>query len=345
MTRRVLGIAGSAALAVVAVVVLLPRVTQSPWAAIGGAWRSLTWWQVALLCLLWGSGLLVHSTMLMAVLPGLTRRRAMTLNLTGSAMANVVPLGGGAGIGLNYLMVRVWGFSPGQFSLFTLLSNLLHLLCKAVLPVVAVVLLLASATPIGHRVLVVAVGTSTLLAAMVTTCGVLFSSDRGARVAGATVARIGRWTRTRRDVTRVEQQLRELRRNARSILQTGWQRMTISLLGYYALGATLMWACFHALGSSLGVAAVLVLFAFERALTALPITPGGSGVVEIATTALATTLAGPHDSAVLAAGVLLYRAFAFGLEIPIGGVWLVGWLVARRFGHGAASRGRIAQVT
>src|SRR3954453_10512 len=192
MTRRILGIALPSLLAVVAIVALLPRVSHSPWAAIEDVIEGLTVVQVSVLCVLWGAGLLVHSTLLMTAMPGLSRRRAMTLNLTGSAMANVVPLGGGAGIGLNYVMARGWGFSSGQFSLFTLLSNLSHLLCKAVLPVMAVGLLLASQTPVGHRVFVAGVSTSAFLVLVVVLSGVIVSSDRGARVAGAVVARVGR---------------------------------------------------------------------------------------------------------------------------------------------------------
>ena len=45
---------------------------------------------------------------------------------------------------------------------------------------------------------------------------------------------------------------------------------------------------------------------------------------------LAIAFAGPQEAAVLAAGILLYRAFTFGMEIPVGGLWLVGWLFVQR---------------
>jgi hypothetical protein len=32
----------------------------------------------------------------------------------------------------------------------------------------------------------------------------------------------------------------------------------------------------------------------------------------------------------MTAGVLLYRGFTYALEIPVGGVWLGGWLLMRR---------------
>ena len=49
------------------------------------------------LVVLWVAGLVAHTMTLTAALPGLTHRRALLLSLTGSAVANVLPLGGAAG--------------------------------------------------------------------------------------------------------------------------------------------------------------------------------------------------------------------------------------------------------
>ena len=60
------------------------------------------------------------------------------------------------------------------------------------------------------------------------------------------------------------------------------------------------------------------------------ITPGAVGFVEAGTAAALIALGG--HSAAVAAGVLLYRAFTFAVEIPVGGTWLLGWLIGRRSG-------------
>ena len=333
MSRRLIRSAAFAAISAVAIVALVPRLTHSPWRAISAAWGVLTWWNLALLSLLWIAGLLAHSTVLMGALPGLTRRRAMTLNLTGSAVSNVLPLGGGLGVGLNYVMARRWGFSPGQFSLFTVLSNVWTVLAKAALPCLAVGLLVARDVPIDQGILVWAVVGSILIAAATGITLVIASSDRGARFAGRAVRLVPPRGRSRRDGAHVEEWLIALRHNGAVIVRRSWRRMTLGIVTYYAFGALLMWASLHVVGGTLGPVAVLALFAFERALTTLPITPGGAGVTEVATTALAIAFNGPHDQAVVAAGVLLYRAFTFGLEIPVGGVWLLGWLLVQRSGR------------
>ena len=286
------------------------------------------WWNLALLSLLWVAGLVAHSTVLMGAMPGLTRRRAMTLNLTGSAVSNVLPLGGGLGVGLNYVMARRWGFSPGQFSLFTVLSNVWTVLAKAALPCRVAARRPRRADrpthPGGrdhrqHR-----------------PCHRDSARDRGGFQRPGCPSR---WTGARRAATAGPVASRRCARRSaidRPAPQRRRHRAT-QLAAHDARHDHLLRACCaaalglpHVLGSTLGPVAVLALFAFERALTALPITPGGSGVAEVATTALAIAFNGPHDKAVVAAGVLLYRAFTFGLEIPVGGVWLLGWLLVQR---------------
>ena len=98
---------------------------------------------VVVLAAVWALGLWVHSFVLTASLPGLGHRRALTLNLTGSAVANVVPLGGAFGVALNWAMVRSWRFRPLAFTRFTLVSNIWDVLAKLLLPVVALLALLA----------------------------------------------------------------------------------------------------------------------------------------------------------------------------------------------------------
>lgn len=318
------------ALATLAVAFVLPRVTGAPWGAITASWVELTWWQVALLVMLWFAGLVAHSTVLMGAMPGLTRRRALTLNLTGSAVSNVLPLGGGVGIGVNYVMARTWGFSPGQFSVFTMLSNVWIVLAKVALPCLAVALLVARDVTIDPRILLGAIIGSGVLALATAVAVAAVSSDRGARVAGRAASLGAALSRSRHDGANVEAQLIALRRRGAAVLRASWRRMTLGMVTYYALVALLLWACLHVVGSALGAVSVLAIFAFERALTTLPITPGGAGVAEVATTALALALNGPHDRGAVAAGVLLYRGFTFGLEIPVGGAWLLAWLLVQR---------------
>jgi uncharacterized membrane protein YbhN (UPF0104 family) len=310
-------------------VALLPRVAGSSWLAISSALRQVTWWQVTGVVLLWVTSLVVHTLMLSAALPGLSHRRALTLNLTGSAVGNVVPLGGGMGVGLNFFMVRQWGFTAGQFSLYTGLTNVLHVLVKGLLPVVGVALLLLGDATVGRQLALVAVTTSVVLLGLVGITALALGCEAVPRRLGPTADRLVRLAHRGRDGTSVATRLSRARTALLVILRAGWPRLTIGLVGYYGLGALLMWACLRMPGAHVGLATATALFALERALTTLPLTPGGVGVVELVTTTVAATLVSPADVAPLAAGILLYRGLVFGLEIPVGMVWLAGWLLMR----------------
>src|SRR5436190_2824852 len=114
----------SLAITAVLFVAVLPLVSAAPWSAVAAVLGSLTFREILGLTALWFAGLYAHSFVLTAAMPRLTHRRALTLSLTGSAVSNVVPLGGALGIGLNYRMSRTWGFSASSFALYTFVTNL-----------------------------------------------------------------------------------------------------------------------------------------------------------------------------------------------------------------------------
>ena len=64
------------------------------------------------------------------------------------------------------------------------------------------------------------------------------------------------------------------------------------------------------------VAEALAVFAFARLLTAIPFTPGGLGVIELALITGLSAAGGPR--ALVAAAVLIFRALTYVLPIPIG---------------------------
>ena len=87
-----------------------------------------------------------------------------------------------------------------------------------------------------------------------------------------------------------------------------------------------MRVCLRDVGVSnaeVGWAEVLAVFAFARLATAIPITPGGAGVVEAV---LITGLsAAGGDKAEVVAAVLVYRALTWGLPVLVGVGCLLWW--------------------
>ena len=122
--------------------------------------------------------------------------------------------------------------------------------------------------------------------------------------------------------------LADSRRELVLAVRGGWQPMSLGVLLYLLLQATLLGACLAAVGAGAGIAAVAVAFAIERLISLAPVTPGAAGVAELGTVAALHFFG--IDLVAAAAGVLLYRGFTFALEIPVGGTWLLGWLFRHR---------------
>jgi uncharacterized membrane protein YbhN (UPF0104 family) len=268
---------------------------------------------LAILTTVWIAGLWTHSFVLAASLPGLTKRRGLTMNLTGSAVANVLPLGGAAGTALNFVMVRRWGFSSSAFGGFLAVTTLLNVASK-----LGVVLLALVLVPILHSGSAFGPGSLLLLPVpLAVIAGIWILADERAAVAiGSALDRVLRRTRLR-------EQLPDLRRSVLGLIATGWRTMSLGTVAYLALQLALLWLSFHVLDLSLGLPVLFTGLAVERLLTMVPITPGSAGVVEVGTTAALVALGG--NPAGVAAGLLLFRGFTYLMEIPVGGVLLAGW--------------------
>ena len=312
----------------------LPHLVGTTSSDVVTALRLVTKPDAAALIVLWALGLWAYSFVLTGSLAGLSRRRALTLNLTGSAVSNVLPFGGAAGMSLNYLMIRRWGFGTQEFSAFTLVTNLWGILLKLALPAIALAALFATGGTVGHTMRWTALGAAIALAVVVVGL-IAFLARRGiaervARRSAPVVVRCARLLRRTVTADAVEVALLEFRDRVVMVIGRRWAQLSLSTLAYGLLQAVLLWGCLRAVGGPLGVTVVLAAFAVDRIASMVVLTPGGTGFAEAGAAAALVALGGAP--AAMAAGVLLYRGFVFALEIPVGGAWLFGWLWANRRG-------------
>jgi uncharacterized membrane protein YbhN (UPF0104 family) len=310
----------------------LPHLVGTTMKDVVTALKLVTKPDAAVLVLLWALGLWVYSYVLTGSLAGLSRRRAMTLNLTGSAVSNVLPFGGAAGMSLNFVMLRSWGFGAQEFSAFTLVTNLWGILLKLALPMVALAALFATGGKVGDNIRWTTLGAAIALALTVLLLVGFLSrrsvAERVAKPLGPVAARLSRIVRKPVAADVVEAALLEFRDRVVTVIGRRWALLSVGTLGYAVLQALLLWACLRAVGGPLGVTVVLAAFAVDRIMSMVVLTPGGTGFAEAGTAAALVALGGAP--AAMAAGVLLYRGFIFALEIPVGGAWLFGWLWTHR---------------
>jgi putative heme transporter len=123
------------------------------------------------------------------------------------------------------------------------------------------------------------------------------------------------------------------RADSARLVKDGWGRMLGGKLGYAALQAVLLWACLRVVGGPVAPLVVASAFVVERVLSMVVVTPGATGVVEVGMAAALGALGA--EPAAAAAGVLLYRGLVVGMEVPVGGLALLGWWVGSRRGASA----------
>ena len=304
----------------------LPRAVGASWSQIGEAVTAVQPWQLGLLAALWLLGLAVHTLALSAAMPGLSHRRSFLLNITGSFVSNLLPLGGAAGTVANYSMARSWGFGPVAFARWALVTNIWDTLVKLALPVVAITWL--STTTLHNSALETAALVSVIgLVLMVIGVAALLLSDRVARALARVVARAARVVRRPSDSVAWQHRAVEMRCDTADLVSSGWWRLTVGKLAYAALQALLLWTCLEVVGLHVDPAVVFAAFAVQNVLTLLVITSGASGFVEVGMAGVLVALGAPAAGA--AAAILLYRGFVFLMEIPVGGALMAAWLARR----------------
>lgn len=312
-------------LAVALLALALPAVSGVSLTAVEAVVTSLPVRMLALLVVLWIGGLALHTVTLTAALPRLTHRRALTLSLTGSAVANVLPLGGAAGVALNYRMVRGWGFSRQQFATYTIVTNVWDVLAKLVLVLVALPVLAMTSSVVQGQWFQAVVTLSVVVALVLATTVVALASP----VAAARLGRLGDAVARRfRRSTDLEGAMVDVQAGVGRVVRSSWLRLSLGMALYLGSLGLLLGACLWLTGAGVSPVVVLAALAVERMLTLAGLTPGGAGIVEVGLSGVLLVLGG--DPAGVVAGVLLYRALTFGLEIPVGGAGLAAWLWSRR---------------
>ncbi len=324
--RRLLGVAASFALVAALLMGVLP--TMADFGEVWDAIQSLTWLETASLFAAAGWNIITYQFIILAALPGLTLLRAFVVGQVSTSVTNTLPAGSAIGVGVTYAMFSSFGFATGSIAIASVVTGLWNTFVKLALPVVALALLtvsgssnraLQSASLIGIAVLIGTIGLLTLI----------MSSERSARRAGERLGAIAsQLTRPFKRGPFQEWGAGFVRFRSQSIhlLHRRWHLITLAtVVSHLSLFALLLMSLRH-MGVSADTvtgAEALAAFAVVRLVTAIPITPGNLGIVEVGLTA-ALVVAGGDESLVVAA-VLIYRALSYLLQVPLGLVAYVIW--------------------
>lgn len=325
------------AIAVVAVFVLvLPRIAD-----FGRVWEILTGVSVS-------AGLAIAAVVVvnilsfppswMAAMPGLGYRRAMVVTQASTAASIVLPGGDVVGMGTQFAMLRGWGFGSDRASLAVLVTGIWNQLVRVAFPVAAVGLLAVTGDVPTQLRLAGAIGAVVFAVVLGGFIGLLVS-DRLAQRIGDLGASVGMWfmrlIRRRRTFVWGDDAVR-FRASCEQLVRRRWAQLTIATVaGHLTVFAVLM-VTLRAVGvdgGDIGIVECFAAWSLIRLLTAVPITPGGLGVVELGLTGGLVAFGGDQEAVV--AGVLLFRALTVLPVIAIGAVCFLLW---RRTASGPAAQ-------
>lgn len=321
----------SLGLAMFLMVFVVPRAAGANWGDAVDLLAKLNAWDIIVMTAIWAVGMWCYTFVYTGSLPGLSHSKALALNLTGSLVSNLVPFGGAAGVATTYGLTYAWGFSGIATSLLVLISALANILIRIMLPLVGVACLLSSGVELPSTAQDVLIGT---LVTLVITAVVLIAMFASARVASA-LGRLIDWGL--RVLTRVfcsdpplfSVQTLAVKTQAEShaVLVRGWPTISFGMIGYYASETLLFGVGVHALGAHISWPQIIAAFALSRVLTAVVVTPSGTGISEAGTASLLVLFGCPPAQA--AAAVLILYIYTYLIELPAGVVgWM--WVVAMR---------------
>lgn len=275
--------------------------------------------------------LVAYVFVLMTTLPTLRFAEGFVVQTTGTAINNSVPAGGAIALPLQYVMFMSWGFTPSAVTSGLVTAGVWDQLTRMAVPVLAVALIAVSGDAAWWMWAVSLVGVA-IVVATVWLLIVVLGSEEAARRFGGLLDRVANtalgWI-NRGPVDMVAAAL-QFRVNVTSVAAERWKVITLATVLNHAAMVSLFLASLRAVGVSeedVSTAWVILAVSLGRLLVAIPISPGGLGLVDLGFIGLLTVGWGAGaDQALLSAGVLLYRALTFLPPIVAG---LASWVFWR----------------
>jgi putative heme transporter len=290
--------------------------------------QDMTGLEIAVLVVVAIWNLATYWILIVIATPGLTYPQAVVVAESTTAVANTVPAGGAVSLGLTYAMLGSWGFSKSRVTLSVLVTGIWNNFAKLAMPIVAVSLLALEGGAGGGRIVSALIGFGALIAAVAVFALILRSEHFAARIGNGTA----RWVTKARGlfrkgpVTGYDLAVLKFRSRVIGLVHKRWLPLTFwTIVSHFSLYAVLL-TSLRQIGVSddeVSWTQVLAVFAFARLLTAIPLTPGGLGVIELALIGGLDAAGGGHVQVVGA--VLLFRLLTYVVPIPLGLVTYVFW--------------------
>ncbi len=327
-TRRI--VSGVISLLIVGGIFVFAIPKVADYSAVWKAFESLTGLELLSLLAATVFNLFTYWWANMAALPGLKLSRAAVLTQTTTSVANTLPGGGAIAVGLTYTILKSWGFTGTDVALYVGVTGIWNIFVKLALPVISLVFLVIAGES-GSAYVVAAVVGVIVLAIAVGLLSALFVSERFARRIGDGFGRVLSFFLKlfhKPPRTDTGERAVQFRADTIGLVERRWVRLSLTtILSQVALYFVLLLSLRN-MGVSeqeVSAAQVFAVFSFSRLLSAVPITPGGVGVIDLGYIGGLAAAAPDGEKAAIVAAVLMFRALTYGIQIPLGAFTYLIW--------------------
>jgi uncharacterized protein (TIRG00374 family) len=299
------------------------------------------WWMIAGL-ILEGLSLFCYALLNRVLLPPGNRpslSRLFRIDLSAAAVAHVIPAGTVGSAGLGYQLFSAEGISGTDIGVMMATKGMGSTIVLNVLLWTALVISipLSGFQPIYGTVAIVGAVILALMAALV--IGITRGEKHAARIVRAIGQRIPGvgGDRLEQILLQAAGSIRALGRNRSVLIQS----LTWASLNWL-LDAASLWCFIAAFGRYASPVGLFAAYGIANVLGAIPLTPGGLGVIDTLTPVLLVGFGLTRSVATL--GVLAWRLVNFWLPIPTGAISYITLKVPRGTDWGAMRRA-LAEMT
>jgi uncharacterized membrane protein YbhN (UPF0104 family) len=300
------------------------------WHEIGAQFARMSPQMILLMTATWLLSLYAYTFVMTSALPGLTHLQALTLNAAGSAVSNLLPFGGAAGLALTFGMTRGWGFVARPVVVYALVTGIWNTLFRFILPAIGIIALAVAGRIPDARLTSAAWGGAISILVLVAVVAAALYWKPAADVLGRALDALFRLLprRIRPAEHKAADAIHKLRADTAEIVRGRWPGLSLGMIGFLGLQCVIMALCEVATGSYPGPAETVAVFAISRVLTSALITPSGAGIMEGGTALTLIAFGQPAGPATAAA--ILFGFWTYTIEIPWGGLALGAWSLLRR---------------
>jgi len=273
---------------------------------------------------------------LLLTLPGLRFREAFVTNTASAALSNTVPEGGAVATGLNFAMLRSWGFTLDRITSSFLTTGIWTNLCRYSI-LAAGLVVLAATESVAAYVPLVALALAVIMALAIALLVLALHRESFAQHIGALIGWVLRPVMRllrKPAIDDMDERVDSFRELVADTVGSRWRALTATMVlsqltAFVILGVSLRMQGIDE--STISWSRIIVAWGAMSLASLIVPTPGGLGVAEATLFAILSPSVPENLYPNVVSAILLFRGATWFLPIPIGSGSYLFWRKTTRW--------------